>query len=197
MRRAMLFIVFGAVVMLMTTLVSCSTTAEMSEPSMTPEPQVNDEFDTQPRDKRSGSGDIPALTLSLNQLFVTWQSDPEAAIEQAMADGLQIEGDRVKIMLIMLNEDTAEDAVDVISELGGEVTDRYQTWVDAWVSIETLDVVTNLSGLSQVREPIDIVHLGPQGHVKDRFDLILNNANANIASDHFNLFPEGSFHNLG
>ena len=112
-----------------------------------------------PQGSRSGKSGLPTLSTVLNQLLTDWQIAPDAAIEQAISQGLEIEGDRVKIMLIMHDEDSAEAAASAIPGLGGEVEDRYKTWIDAWVSIGSLRAIAELPGLSQVREPIEVVPL--------------------------------------
>jgi hypothetical protein len=137
----------------------CLVAESMGNSSDTPQPPSSGQLEGLPKEDRSEGAGLPALTTVLNQLYADWQLDPEAANEQAIAQGLEIEGDRVKVMLIMLDEDSVQDAVEMISELGGEVTDQYQIWIDAWVPIGSLDAVAELPDLSQVREPIKVVPL--------------------------------------
>jgi hypothetical protein len=162
MRRISFSPIVGLTIVVMGALTAGCLVAEgMDNSADTPQPPNSNQLEGQPTDKRSEGEGLHTLTTVLNQLYAEWQLDPEAAIEQAIAHGLEIEGDRVKVMLIMLDEDAVEDAVEVISELGGEVTDRYQMWIDAWVPIGSLDAVAELPDLSQVREPIEVVPLDP------------------------------------
>ena len=143
-----------AVVVTGLTLASCAVdspdpphTPDRSQPADLPEPGQLD---------KEGH---PGLSTTLNELLIEWDSSPQAALDLAVSLGLEIEGDRVKIMLIMLDDDSADAAELEIAELDGEVIDRYQTWIDAWVPIGTLEKVAAFAGLSQAQEPIQILPL--------------------------------------
>ena len=142
-------------------LIAGCVKAESMGPEDTPQPPSSSQWEGASKEGRSEIAGLPTLSTVLNKLFADWRDDPEAAIEQAIEQGLEIEDDRVKVLLIMLDEDSVEGTVDVISELGGEVTDRYQMWIDAWVPIGSLDAIAELPDLSQVREPIEVVPLDP------------------------------------
>jgi hypothetical protein len=161
MRRVSFLPVVAITLIAISGFITGCVTAESMDLEDTPQPPSSSQMEGISREDRSESGWLPALSTMLNELFSSWQEDPEAAIDQAIEQGLEIEGDLVKVMIIMLDEDSVEDAAELISGLGGEVTDHYQTWIDAWVPIGSLDAIADLPGLSQVREPIEVVPLEP------------------------------------
>jgi subtilisin family serine protease len=99
---------------------------------------------------------IETLSTALDQIFTDWIENPQVARSFAETRGIHLKADRLQIMLIMLDEASAASAVDVIPQLGGRVIGRYKTWIDAWVSIEMLDEIAALQGVSLVREPIQV-----------------------------------------
>jgi len=104
---------------------------------------------------------LPSLSTALDQLYTDWQLTPEQAVAQARKQGIEINSDLVKVMLIMADDTSADAAVLAIPTLGGQVTVRYQTWIDAWVPIKSLGRIATLPGVSQVREPIPVMPLTP------------------------------------
>jgi hypothetical protein len=161
MRRISFSVRAGLTVVAIGVLIAGCVKVESMGPEDTSQPPSSSQLERASKEDRSESVGLPNLSTVLNKLFADWQDDPEAAIERAIEQGLEIEGDLVKVMLIMLDETSVEDAVELISGLGGEVTDRYQMWIDAWVPIGSLDAIADAPGLSQAREPIETVPLDP------------------------------------
>ncbi len=109
-----------------------------------------------------GKPQIETLSTALDQLLTNWTEDPQAARRFVQTRGINLKADRLQIMLIMLDEVSATSAVETIPQLGGRVIGRYKTWIDAWVSIEMLDEIATLSGVSLVREPIRVLPIEQQ-----------------------------------
>lgn len=161
MRRIFISLLVGLTIVVIGGLSAGCVIAESMGPEDTPLPPSSSQLEGTSKEDRSESAGLPALSTVLNKLFADWQEDHEATVEWAFEQGLEIEGDRVKIMLIMLDEDSTDAAMDVIIGLGGEVIDQYQVWIDAWVPIGSLDAIADLPDLSQAREPIETVPLEP------------------------------------
>jgi hypothetical protein len=102
---------------------------------------------------------VPNMTSSLNALLDTWEQDPVQAVSFAASRGLELRADSVKVMLIMVDKDSANSALEPITANGGEVIAHYKRWVDAWVPISALESLAALPGVSQVREAIPVLPL--------------------------------------
>ena len=137
----------------------CSWSGSPPELSSDRETPGSGQLNQIPNGSRRDPKDLPALSTALNRLLSEWRVSPDTAIEQAEALGLEIDDGRIKIMLIMLDEHSADAAEAAIPALGGEVIIRYQTWIDAWAPIESLEAIADLPGLSQAREPIPVLPL--------------------------------------
>lgn len=111
---------------------------------------------TEPANTKTGN---PKLTTALSELYRDWSQSPAVATEKAKKKDVEIDGDRVKVTFIMSDEVTAKSALNTIVSLGGEVTANYKTWIDAWVPVISLEKITEISGVNQVREPIPVVPL--------------------------------------
>jgi uncharacterized repeat protein (TIGR01451 family) len=107
------------------------------------------------RNARAKRG-LPGLNSTLQALHSDWQTAPDQARSRARKQGMQLDGERVTVMLIMHNEAAAAAAVDSIPTLGGEVTAHYKIWLDAIVPIAALEQLAQLPGVSLVQEPIRV-----------------------------------------
>lgn len=97
---------------------------------------------------------VPNLASDLDRLYNTRSRGGSALADTAELYNLQLRDGQVKVMLIMLDTESAEDAVDEIEALGGEVTAQYQRWIDAWVPVDALEAVATLPGISLVQRAV-------------------------------------------
>jgi len=100
---------------------------------------------------------LSRLSGPLMQLYAGWSKSPAEAVEQALGQGAQVDGDMVKVMLILVDEASADSVLAIVAGLGGKVTAHYKQWSDAWVPIAELAKVSSLPGVSLVRLPIRLV----------------------------------------
>jgi subtilisin family serine protease len=109
---------------------------------------------------------IRNLSTGLSNLYI----DREAGLlaTGSVSDGLTLDdtGDRVMVMMIMLDETSAQQALDALPGLGAEVIVHYQTWIDAWVPVAMLEQVSTLPGVSLVREPVQVLPVDPVVHAQ-------------------------------
>jgi hypothetical protein len=107
------------------------------------------------KSSRQARSQYPNLSSDLYDLYVAHQSgQPAANTSNDLPAAPQVEGERVKVMLIMQDEASAEAALQALPGMNGEVTAHYQRWIDAWLPIDQLDNAARLSGISLVRTPI-------------------------------------------
>src|SRR5688572_31310198 len=64
---------------------------------------------------------------------------PYTTLFRSYQDGIEIDGDRVLVMMIMLDEQAAENAIEALPAYGAELSAHYKKWVDAWVPIGALE----------------------------------------------------------
>ena len=75
----------------------------------------------------AGADTLPNLSSGLSQLYAGWQNGrPVEELAQA-AGAAEVSGDRVKVMLIMLDEAAAQNAIAALPDLGAEVIVSFQT----------------------------------------------------------------------
>ena len=104
-----------------------------------------------------GKPGIAKLSTPLSQLYTNWLKSPRVAVEQAAHLGAEVEGNLVKVMLVMLDEASASSARAAIPRLGGKETAYYKLWIDARVPIPALGDLASLPGVGLVRLPIRVV----------------------------------------
>ncbi len=141
------------VTFILTTLPSYGQTTGASQTSPPPSSGI---VPVPPTGQRQGKPRFSQLSTALDQLLADWQVARDKAREEAQTRGLELEHERVKVMLMMLDEASAEAAVAEISKLGGEVTAHYSTWIDAWVPVAALADLAALPGVTLVREPASV-----------------------------------------
>lgn len=105
---------------------------------------------------------VSSLSSELQQLVTTWQQSRTEAIAQASATDLDLIGDRVHVLFIMLDEAAADSAEASIEMAGGEVTSRYERWIDALVPVLSLETLAQIPGLSLIQRVIEVVPLDEQ-----------------------------------
>jgi subtilisin family serine protease len=113
----------------------------------------------------------PNLSHDLYDLYIAHQNgQPVRNSSGNLSDALQVEGEQVKVMLIMLDESSADAAVQALPQMGGTVTAHYKQWIDAWLPIDRLADAAQLPGISLVRTPVVPASTEPERaavHVQD------------------------------
>ena len=141
-------------------LLSVSSPASgQSDPYGPPPPDAADL--ALPDPASDGEKPLPNMSTAVSKLYTTWQSDEHL---HELPDGLSIPevvGDRVMVMLIMLNEASAQQTIASLPELGAEVIAHHAIWIDARVPVPALEQVAALPGISLVREPVELFPVDP------------------------------------
>ena len=140
---------------------------------------------------------LTKLSTALSQLYTNWLKSPPMAVEQAARQGVQVDGDLVKVMLIMLDEASASSARAVIPELGGKETAYYKLWVDAWVPISALDEIASLPGVSLVRLPIRVVPVEEEATLSQVSVLVGSALTQGVAASNANAWHAAGFTGSG
>ena len=102
---------------------------------------------------------VAALSSDLYDLFTAWTASPAQGMELADERGLDLSGDRVAVMFIMVDSAAADAAIPAIEAAGGTITARYDRWIDALVPVLALDTLAQLPGVSQLRRIIEVFPL--------------------------------------
>jgi subtilisin family serine protease len=128
---------------------------------------ISTEIDPADLDTRSLSrrarNPYPNLSNDLYDLYETHQNgQPVTSSDDDLPGAPQVEDGRVKVMLIMLDEASADAALQQLPGMGGTVTAHYKQWIDAWLPIDQLDDAAQFSGISLVRTPIERMPVDPE-----------------------------------
>lgn len=107
-----------------------------------------------------GEGELTHLSSKLLEFYTYWKENSQEAIPLAIQEGLEIEESRIKVLIILFDEQYAENAMRFVTEQGGEVINQFQMWIDAWVPISSFEALGRIPSLSVVQEPIQVMPLG-------------------------------------
>jgi hypothetical protein len=145
----------GGTLMLNGGLIAASGAPQPTATPDTPTPETviqptieDDSFGTRPS--------IPRLSSVLDELRRSYGENAAQALQEGELSGLEIQGDRVQVNLIMLDEASANAAVQTIPSLGGEVTAHYNVWIDAWIPIPQLEPLVYLPGVTLVQPVVPV-----------------------------------------
>lgn len=107
-----------------------------------------------------GEGEFSHLSSKLLDFYSFWKENSEEAVRLAIQGGLEIDESRIKVLIILIDEQFAESAMGFVTEQGGEVINQFQIWIDAWVPISSFEALGRIPSLSVVQEPIQVMPLG-------------------------------------
>jgi len=122
-------------------------------PESTPTPVVQETQMTKPG--------IPGLSTDLYELYELHQTG--APIRTPTTAGLEIQGNRVRVMFVMLDVGSANNALALISGLGGDIVTNFETWIGAWIPIDRLPEAAELPGVSLLRSAIPVKPIDDAG----------------------------------
>ncbi len=99
---------------------------------------------------------IVGLSSDLSGLYTTWSVAPSQATAQGQVQGLEFQGNQVRVMVVMLDDASAQAAEANIASLGGVVIVRYRQWIDAWLPISALEQAAAIPNVSIIRSPVQV-----------------------------------------
>ena len=99
---------------------------------------------------------ISNMSSVLNELNELWENTPAEAEAFAITRGMEVENGRVKVMIIATDAAAGNTIASAIPSLGGEIIAHFEQWVDAWVPINQLEALSNLSGITLIQLPIPV-----------------------------------------
>ncbi len=144
-RAAVLFIL-AALVLSITPLVSAQVSPLPIPGDIGALPQVN-------------KPQINRLSTPLDQLARNINSPRLTRFNGAGTYGLQVANNKVKIMVIASDADSAVSIIGTIELLGGQVTSYWDTWIDAWIPTSDLQLLASHPGVVFIQQPIPVFPL--------------------------------------
>ena len=138
--------------------------------------------------------DIATLSSALDQLRRSYSENAAQAVQESELHGLRVEGNRVQVNFIMLDEASTNAAVQAIPTLGGEVTAHYNVWIDAWVPIVQLEQFAQLPGVA-LAQPV--VPVFPVSNLEQQDDPVIEPQVGSVTSQGVTWSNAGIWHNAG
>lgn len=124
---------------------------------------LNIEGSSQNRTPRNAG--LPRISGTLNRLYETFLADDLQPSQ--VEPGLQVQQDRVKVMITLQDSASAYPVTRAVEAGGGTMVSHYRQWLSAWVPISLLETLSAQPGIMSVVsaipvEPVDAGNLDLQ-----------------------------------